>query len=103
MKSFGRKFGVQKRQPLNAKFRGAEHLGAYYGHGPKGIGAVCDPSTFSGVLEVPAGVLGPRNGAVLVDLVEPGCDPVPFEFGDVVQRKTFSDMAPSVVIRIVQS
>jgi hypothetical protein len=58
MKSYERKFGPpQKRQTLSGPFRGAEHLGAYGGHGPKGVGAICDPSAFSGVVEVPSGVL----------------------------------------------
>jgi hypothetical protein len=43
-----------------------EHLGIYAGHG-KSIGAICNSSDFSGVVEVEPGVLGPRNGWVAVD------------------------------------
>jgi hypothetical protein len=40
------------------------------GHGPKTVGAVCDPTNFSDVVEVPPGILGPKyNGFVAVDLV----------------------------------
>src|SRR4051812_928166 len=49
---------------LTGTFRGSEHLGAYCGHGPKGVGAICDPSAFNGVVEVSPGVLGPRDGQV---------------------------------------
>jgi hypothetical protein len=53
-KSFGHKFQVQQRQSLTGEFRGTEHLGAYGGYGPKSVGAVCDPSAFTGVVEVHA-------------------------------------------------
>ena len=35
----------------------------YAGHG-KGSGAICDPSAFTGVVEVPPGILGPKHGGV---------------------------------------
>ena len=86
-------------QPLTGTFRGTAHLGAYGGHGPKGVGAICDPSAFNGVVEIPPGVLGPRDGQVVVDLVEPGCEPLKW-FSPVVQQKIFRDVVPWVVIRI---
>jgi hypothetical protein len=64
-KSFDHKFGSQKRQCLTGEFRGTEHLGAYMGHGPKSVGAICDPTAFSGVVEVAPSVLGPRDGQVV--------------------------------------
>jgi hypothetical protein len=102
-KSFDHKsLPPQKRQPLTGKFQGTEHLGMYKGHGPKGVGAVCDPTTFSGIVEVASGVLGLCNGGVLVDLVEPGREPVPWDLGDVVQQIVFDDIVPWVVIRTVR-
>jgi hypothetical protein len=98
-KSFGQKFGSQKRQPLTGAFRGTEHLGAYMGHGPKSVGALCDPTDFSGVMEVAPGVLGPRDGSVVVDLVEPGCQPLAWPT-KLVQQKVFQDTVPWVVIRV---
>jgi hypothetical protein len=98
-KSFGRKFGGQKRQPLTSQFRGTVNLGAYGGHGPKGVGAICDPAAFSGVVEVSPGVLGPRHGMVVVDLVEPGCEPITWPFNEIA-RKTFKDALPWIVIRV---
>ena len=69
MKSYDRKvLPPAKRQPLTGVFHGTEHLGAYAGHGPKGVGAICDPTAFSGIIEVGPGVLGPRYGTVTVDL-----------------------------------
>jgi hypothetical protein len=102
MKSHGRKvLSIMKGQPLTDAFRGTEHLGAFGGHGPKSVGAVCDPKAFSGVMEVPPGVLGPRDGTVIVDLVEPHCDPI--SWPNVVRQETFRDIVPWVVIRIASS
>jgi hypothetical protein len=100
IKSYGRKvFRPTKRQPLTGSFKGAESLGWFGGHGPKGVGAICDPTSFSGVVDVQPGVLGPRNGVVAVDLVEPGCDPTAFS-GKIVHRSVFRDTVPWVVITI---
>jgi hypothetical protein len=106
MKSFGHKFGPpQKRQPLTSAFRGTEQLGVYAGHGPKAVGAICDPAVFSGVVEVQPGVLGPRDGAVVVDLVEPHVEPMPrpVPSGEVVRQATFKDGLPWVVLRVVST
>jgi len=89
----------QKRQPLTGKFRGTEHLGAYGGHIPKAVGGICDPTAFSGTVEVPPGVLGPRHGMVVVDLIEPGCEPLSW-FTHVVRQEVFRDFVPWLVIRI---
>jgi hypothetical protein len=100
MKSFGHKLVLpQKRQPLTGLFRGAVHLGAFAGHGPRSVGAICEPIAFNGVVEVPPGVLGPRDGDVVVDLVEPGCEPLEW-FSPIVQQQVFCDIVPWIVIRI---
>jgi hypothetical protein len=100
MKSYGQKvLPAQKRQPLTGTFRGAVHLGTCAGHG-RGAGAICDPSLFSGVVEVPPGVLGPRHGAVAVDLVEPEHEPMDLFWERVVAQRTFRDAIPWVVIRV---
>jgi hypothetical protein len=98
-KSFGRKLQVEQRQPLNDNFRGAEHLGAYSGYGPKTVGAICDPSAFAGVVEVPSGILGPSHGSIVVDLVEPGHEPISWPFNERV-RQTFKDDVPWIVFRV---
>ncbi len=73
-----------------------------HGHGPKGVGAVCDPTAFSGVLEVPPGILGPRDGVVAVDLVEPGVEPMqwPIGGGQIACQETFKDNVPWLVLRV---
>lgn len=90
---------VLKRQPLTAAFTGAETLGVYGGHG-KSSGAVCNPAAFTGVVAVEPGILGPRHGAIAIDLIGPGAEPIPF-IGKVVQQQTFTrGNRPSVDITI---
>lgn len=96
-KSYGRTFFPRKYQPLTGQFIGTEHLGGYGGHGAS-IGAVCEPHMFSGVVEVTPDVLGPRHGSVVIDLVQPGCDPI--SWPNVVWQEVFDDLVPNVVIRI---
>jgi hypothetical protein len=93
----------QKRQPLTDAFRGSEHLGEYPGHFPKSVGAICDPTAFSGVVEVAPGVLGPKHGVVTVDLVEPGHEPTWFPWTQIVTRQVFRDSLPWVVITVGSS
>jgi Protein of unknown function (DUF2934) len=100
MKSYGGKlFSPLKRQSLKGTFRGSEDLGFYAGHGGKSIGAVCDPTVFSGVVKVSPGVLGPCDGEVKVDLIEPGHEPMAFP-GTVAAEQVFRDFVPWLVIRV---
>jgi hypothetical protein len=101
-KSYDHKFFVRQRQPLNASFRGTEHIGIFAGHGGRGIGAVCQPNDFSGVIEIGPGILGPKHGNVTVDLIEPGCQPLDLMMSDheEVARQEFSDAVPHLVIRV---
>jgi hypothetical protein len=75
MKSHRRKVMTWKRQPLTGPFHGTVDLGTQFGYAPKGVGAICDPTAFTGVVEVPPGVLGLTQGAIGVALVEPGHQP----------------------------
>lgn len=88
-------------QPLTSPFRGTEHLGSFAGYGPKGVGAICDPAAFTGIVKVPLGVLGPRHGSVVIDLVEPGHEPLPW-YEPIVLSMTFRDFVPWVVFRVVR-
>jgi hypothetical protein len=104
MKSHGRKsLTPQKLQPLNGPFRGTVDLGIEAGYSSKGVGAICDPAAFSGVVEVPSGVLGPRHGAVGVVLVEPGHALPDYTWGyEVVTQTVFRDVSPQVVITVLR-
>lgn len=102
MKSYDEKvFPPHKFQPLTGKFKGTVSLGAFGGYGPRGVGAICDPADFSGIVEVPPGVLGPRQGTISVDLLEPGCEPANMGPGfEIVLRHEFRDFLPWVVITV---
>ena len=102
MKSTGSNvFTSDRRQPLDSAFRGSEHLGAYFGYGPKSVGAICDPTAFSGVVEIAPRVWGPMDGWVAVDLVEPGTQPaMKIPYSRIIIRKEFTDLPPWVVITV---
>jgi len=73
VKSYGRKvLPPQKRQPLTGPFTGFTDLGIDSGFSPKGVGEICNPAAFSGVVKVASGTLGPRHGAIGTALVERG-------------------------------
>jgi hypothetical protein len=101
-KSYGRVRTKLTRQPLTGAFRGTEHLGCFAGYAPKGVGAVCDPAAFRGIVEVPLGILGPRHGSVVIDLVEPGHEPATWS-EPIVLSKVFCDFIPWVVFRVAAS
>src|SRR5260370_25273917 len=98
-KSYDHQMVVSKRQPLvGGGFKGCEHFGMFGGHGPKTMGAVCDPTKFSDVVEVPPGILGPKDGFVAVDLVEPGCATFDL-FNPVLLTQIFKEAEPWLAIR----
>jgi hypothetical protein len=99
-KSFGTTRHSQKRQPLTSSFRGTEQLPGYAGFGPKRVGAICDPAAFDGVVEIGCGILGPRNCTVVVDLVEPNCEPMPFSSAPLPRQEVFQKSIPWIVISI---
>src|SRR5262249_26386850 len=86
---------------LNASFCGTEHIGVFAGHG-KAAGAICDPKDFSGVIEVGPGILGPIQGNVAVDLVEPGCEPIDLMMPNhkELARRQFQEVAPHLIVRV---
>jgi hypothetical protein len=104
VKSHGRKMLTpQKRQPLTGSFQGTVDLGIDAGYAPKAVGAIYDPTAFSGVVKVPSGVLGPKYGAVGVVLVEPGHAPPDYTWGyEVVTQMVFRDVSPHVVITVLR-
>ena len=101
-KSHGRTLQRKQLQRLDQPFKGTVNLGGFAGHGPKTVGAVCDPSLFAGAVELFPGVLGPRDGTVLVDLVEPGSDPITWP-DQMVHQKVYKDAKPWILIRVFRT
>jgi hypothetical protein len=98
-KSHDQKMLTSKAQRPDS-IRGCPHLGAFLGHGPKTVGAVCDPADFTAVFEIPPGILGPRNGAVLIDLLEQPTTPPHDHPGKELDRRLFSDATANILIRV---
>jgi hypothetical protein len=69
---------------------------------PRAFGVVCDPAKFSQVMDVPAAILSEKKYEtyVSIDLTEPGVQPV-VQPGNIVQRQTFADAIPWIVVSIV--
>ncbi len=99
-KSYDRKTISCIRQSLNGKFSGTENLGIFSGHFPKSVGAICDPSHFSGIFTVDSKVLGANGGGINVDLVEPGVEPPKVLEGKIAIRKVFREVEPWVVFTV---
>lgn len=100
MKSHGHKvLTPEKHQPLRGAFRGCVSLGCLSGFGPKSVGAICDPTAFSGIVKLEPNVLGPSHGWIAVDLVEPGQEPTEYS-GRIITRQVFKDFLPWVVITV---
>jgi hypothetical protein len=100
IKSYDIKAFERKHRPLTEVFVGSVDLGTYVGHGPKRVGAICDPAAFSGVAIVAPGILGPAHGIVKVDLTEPCFDEMQCPEIQFVSRCVFCDTVPRVVIRV---
>jgi hypothetical protein len=98
IKSFGAAGSRQKGQALTTAFRGFQRFVHFSGHG-KGIGEVCDPKAFEGVVCAEPGILDPHGGSVAVDLVEPSYKLKP-EPGGPMRRLFRREPRPSVVITI---
>jgi hypothetical protein len=102
-KSYRQATAVQKRQPLDSNFRGAEHLGTFGGHGagPR----INDTSAFDDVLVAPPGVLHGKGGCIVVDLVEPGARTAPNhrEMMRIVGERIYQDCSPWIVVAIAAS
>jgi hypothetical protein len=104
LKSHGdRIFRPNKIEPLSGTFRGTVQVYSHAGFDPEGIGEICDPTRFSSVVEVAPGILGPREGGVTVDLVEPGCDPAPPPWRRIHRQSVIRDTPPWVIITIGSS
>lgn len=99
IKSDGRKLS-NKCQPLAGNFQGTPPLVTFAGHGPKSVGAICDPTAFTGVVEIAPAILGPRDGQITVDLVAPNCQPAANPWTKIVERTVFHDTFPAVMITV---
>jgi hypothetical protein len=99
-KSDGRAFSTKQLPRLDQPFKGTVNLSAWAGHGPKSVGAVCDRKVFAGGFVLPPDILGPRDGMVVVDLVEPGHKPITWP-GTLVRQMVFKDAVPWLVVRVI--
>lgn len=102
-KSYGRIMSSERRQPLNANFKGAEHLGKFGGHGPGP--RIQELDHFDDVIVPPPNSLGGRFGSILVDLVSPG-EPAVQRHREgirIVAERVYEDAIPWIIVAIASS
>lgn len=73
------------------------------GFTPMDTGAICDPTAFTGIVEVASGVLGPRHGCIGVSLAEPGIGLPDYTWAyHVLTQTVFREVSPHVVVSIMR-
>lgn len=73
------------------------------GFTPKNTGAICDPTAFTGIVEVPLGILGLRHGSIGVILAEPGSRLPDYTWAYVViSQMVFHEVSPHLVVSIMR-
>ena len=70
---------------------------------PKETGAACDPTAFTGIVEVSSGILGPRDGSIGVILAEPSNSLPNYTWAyEVLSQTVFREVLPHVVVSIMR-
>ena len=102
-KSYGRVTWKQQRQPISPTFSGCEHIAAFSGYGPSSVGAICEPGMYSAVVCVPQGVLGPRDGCIVIDLLGAGASAHEWQISDhrLIEHRIFDDQVPAISVRVI--
>jgi hypothetical protein len=101
-KSYGKKFMVTQGQPLNANFRGTEHVieTSVSPGAARAIGVHCKVEKFNDIFEIPVTDLRPRQPnmhmRLSVDLTI--CKPIPI-MGKIIQQKSFPGF-PQIVVTL---
>ncbi|MGC4095723.1 MAG: hypothetical protein QM706_01290 [Nitrospira sp.] len=73
-----------------------------HGFMPTDGGAICDPTAFTGIVEVESGILRPRHGCIGVVLAEPGSGLPDYTWAyDVITQTVFREVSPHVVVSIL--
>lgn len=73
------------------------------GFTPTNTGAVCDPTAFTGIVEVESGVLGPQDGSIGVILTQPDSSLPNYTWAyEVLIQKIFREVLPHVVVSILR-
>jgi len=99
MKSHNQPTMIRQGQPLTGEFKHGESLVCFAGHSP-GLEPY-DANLFSDAVVVEPGLLTPMHGAVCVDLVEPGCEPITaLPYHRIVKRQVITNTVPHVVVTI---
>lgn len=101
-KSHDRKMIITPRQPPTVGFRGTEQMltTPIELENVRAVKALCDPSQFTGVFEIPGGLLRQRGSGVAVDVTEANGPPLAQPWSEIVMQARFSDAVPEVLLTL---
>jgi hypothetical protein len=105
-KSFDQKeFPAEQKQEPNAAFKGTHNLitRGIASDEPRAFGVRCDPTKFSEIMEIPAGILSPKHYEThtSVDLSEPGLQPLLMGGGEeILSQRVFDDAIPHITVTV---
>jgi hypothetical protein len=105
-KSFDQKeFPPELRQKPNAEFKGTSNLitRGIASDEPRAFGVHCDPTKFSEIMEIPAGILSPKRYETYtsIDVSEPGLKPLLMGGGEeILSQWVFDDGIPHITVTV---
>jgi hypothetical protein len=104
-KSFDQKIFPAERQKPNAKFKGTYNLitRGIASDEPRAFGVCCDPTKFSEIMEIPAGILSPKHYEThtSIDVSEPGLKPLLMSGAEqILLQRIFDDAIPHITVTV---
>ena len=105
-KSFDQKiFSAEPRQKLDAEFKGTYNLltRGIASDEPQAFGVRCDPTKFSEIIEIPAGILSPKHywTHTSIDVSEPGLKPLLMGGAEeILLQRIFDDAIPHITVTL---
>lgn len=99
-KSHDRKMIVLQRQVPGPGFKGTEQMltTTLDLESVRAVKALCDPSQFTGVLEIPGEILHQGGHTVAIDLTEANGSALAQPWSKIVIQRRFSDAVPEVLL-----
>src|SRR5262245_22169013 len=106
-KSFDRKIFPTERQKPDAEFKGTYNLitRGISSDEPRLFGVPCDPTEFSEIMEIPAGILSPKypdyETHMSIDVSEPGLQPLLMGGSEnILCQHIFDDAIPHITVTV---
>jgi hypothetical protein len=104
-KSFDQKMFAGKRQKPDAEFKGTHQLilRGLASDEPRAFGVRCDPTKFSEIVEIPAGILSHKHYETYtsIDVSEPDLQPLLMGGEEeILMQRIFDDAIPHIIVTV---